>query len=327
MSKGSLLRFDPVTPLADSHDPVIRYWARRELLGERVGPARGLWTSSPALALFRTQRPDGSWRYPSGRSHVRSGGEYDLLETYRVVRQLVEKFGVDREHPGLRAAAEFLLAAQSSEGDIRGIYGAQYSPNYTAGILELLVKAGYANDVRVDRGFAWLRETRQEDGGWAIPLRTRGMNFRRLGGPTIAPDRSKPFAHLVTGVVLRAFAAHPRFRRLAIARHASELVASRLFEPDRYPDRSGPEYWTRFSFPFWFTDLISALDSLSRMGWRSSDPRVERALTWLADRQRPSGLFELRIVRTEDKRLPQWLALAICRVVKRFGLSIVSATR
>jgi hypothetical protein len=172
----------------------------------------GLWVSSPALALFRRQRPDGSWRYPSGRSHVRSSGEYNLLETYRVVRQLVEKFGMDREHPALQAAAEFLLTAQSPEGDIRGIYGAQHSPNYTAGILELLVKAGYARDVRVDRGFAWLREIRQEDGGWAIPLRTRGMNFRRMGGPTIAPDRSKPFSHLVTGVVLRAFAARPRFR-------------------------------------------------------------------------------------------------------------------
>lgn len=97
-----------------------------------------------------------------------------------------------------------------------------------------------------------------------------------------------------------------------------------LFEPDRYPDRSGPEYWTRFSFPFWFTDLISALGSLSRTGWWPSDPRIERALAWLADRQRPSGLFDLRMVRAENKRLPEWLVLAICRVAKRFGFWIAS---
>ncbi len=109
------------------------------------------------------------------------------------MRLLVEKIGVDRQHPGLGAAVEFLLAAQSAEGDIRGIYGAQYSPNYTAGILELLVKAGYAEDERVDRAFTWLKDIRQDDGGW--------------------PDRSKPFSHLVTGVVLRALAAHPPNRR------------------------------------------------------------------------------------------------------------------
>jgi hypothetical protein len=165
-----LSRFDPIAPLVESGDPAIRYWARREFLGERVGPVHGLWADSRALALFRRQRPDGSWRFPGIRSQVRSNAGYDLLETYRIVRQLVEKFGADREHPGLHAAAEFLLAAQGPEGDIRGLYGAQYSPNYTAGILELLVKAGYAPDVRVDRGFAWLREARQEDGGWAIPF-------------------------------------------------------------------------------------------------------------------------------------------------------------
>jgi hypothetical protein len=322
--EGSVFQFDPVSPLVDSDDSTIRFWARRELLGERVGTVRDLWVSSPAQSLFRKQRPDGSWRYSIGRARVRSSTEYDLLETYRNVRLLVEKFGVDRQHPGLGAAVELLLAAQSAEGDIRGIYGAQYSPNYTAGILELLVKAGYAEDERVDRAFTWLKDIRQDDGGWAVPLRTRGMNFRRLEGPTVAPDRSKPFSHLVTGVVLRALAAHPRYRRRAMARHASQLLASRLFARDPYPDRAGPEYWTRFSFPFWFTDLVSALDSLSRMGWPSSDSAIEPALAWLAARQRPDGLFELRMVRAEDKHLPEWLALAICRVARRLGVAIDS---
>jgi squalene-hopene cyclase-like protein len=316
---ASVFRFDAVAPLVDSTDPTIRFWARRDLLGERAASVRSLWTSPLARSLIRRQRPGGSWRYSEGRAHIRSRSQYDQLETYRNLRVLVEKFGLDREHPALHAASEYLLAAQSTEGDIRGIYGAQYSPNYTAGILELLVRAGYTRDERVDRAFTWLREIRQDDGGWAIPLRTRGMNFRRLDGPTIEPDRTKPFSHLVTGVVLRAYAAHPRYRYGAAARHASTLLASRLFRRDAYPDRSGPEYWTRFSFPFWFTDLISALDSLSRMRWTSSDPAIAHALAWLAERQRPDGTFELRMVRMEDKHLPEWLALAVCRVVRRLA--------
>jgi hypothetical protein len=75
-------------------------------------------------------------------------------------------------------------------------------PTTRPSILELLVKAGYGNDPRVLRGFDWLLGTRQADGGWANPLRTRGMNLRRLGPLTVEPDASKPFSHLVTGVVL-----------------------------------------------------------------------------------------------------------------------------
>ncbi len=91
---------------------------------------------------------------------------------------------------------------------------------------------------------------------------------------------------------------------------------------DAYPDRQGPEYWTRFSFPFWFTDPISALDSLGRIGHPASDPQVVRSFRWLADRQRTDGLFDLQMVRTRDKDLPQWLAWAICRAARRFNVPL-----
>lgn len=110
--------------------------------------------------------------------------QYDLLEMYRMLGELVEKFGLNRRHPALRKAADFILRSQSR-------YGAQYSPNYTEAILELLIKAGYSNDARVARSFAWLLKIRQSDGGWAIPLRTRKMNFRRLDGPTLLIPRRR----------------------------------------------------------------------------------------------------------------------------------------
>ena len=248
-----------------------------------------------------------------------------MLETYRMLGELVEKFGVNRRHPALRKAADYVLRSQSREGDLRGIYSAQYSPNYTAAILELLVKAGYSNDARVARSFVWLLRVRQSDGGWAIPFRTRNMNLQSLAGPTVLPDPARPFSHLVTGIVLRAFAAHPRYRRTSPTRHAAGLLAGRMFQPDTYTDRANPDFWTGFSFPFWFTDLLSTLDSLSRLGWPVEDANVQRALRWLADRQQADGLFDLHLLRGRDKHLPEWLALAICRVVKRFGMPLWSS--
>lgn len=261
---------------------------------------------------------DGSWKYSGGREHIRSQENYNQLETYRNLGELVEKYAVDRNHPTAAKAAEYLFSFQTEQGDFRGIYGSQYTPNYSAGIAELLIKAGYQNDRRIVDCFEWLLGIRQDDGGWAIPLRTRKAIFTKvLSGPLLEPDKTKPFSHLVTGVVLRAFAAHPKCRRSKEAKLAGELLASRFFQRDPYPDRSTPDFWVGFSYPFWFTDLLSSLDSLSLVGFSRSHPGVKKALDWFVDRQQEDGSWKLRLLRGKDKSLPLWLSLAVCRVFKR----------
>jgi len=134
----------------------------------------------------------------------------------------------------------------------------------------------------------------------------------------VQPDKSKPFSHLVTGIVLRAFAAHPRYRNAEEARRAGELLKTRFFKPDTYPDRKAPSFWTKFTYPFWFTDLLSSLDSLSLMGFTIEDPHVEKAVRWLMDRQQEEGLWRVNMLKPrEDKDLKLWVSLAICRVFKR----------
>jgi hypothetical protein len=64
----------------------------------------------------------------------------------------------------MRQAAEYLFSHQTNEGDFRGIYGTQYSPNYSAAIMEFLIKAGYARDERIAQGFQWLLHIRSVTG-------------------------------------------------------------------------------------------------------------------------------------------------------------------
>ena len=89
------------------------------------------------------QQPDGRWKYPGGNPDIRSRAAYDQLETFRQLGVLVCKFGLDRQHPAVAAAARFLSSCQTEAGDYRGIYGRQYTPNYSAAITELLIRAGY----------------------------------------------------------------------------------------------------------------------------------------------------------------------------------------
>lgn len=298
----------------------IRYFTGRDLHGMEIFPLQTLWEMPEVRRLLRCQQPDGSWKYPGANHKSPTSEDYSQIETFRNLGILVEKYGLTREHDSIRKAAEYFFSKQTVEGDIRGIYGSQYTPNYTGAILELLIKAGYTREEPIRRGLGWLLEMRQDDGGWSVPLRThKGSLYTDLvDKPPVEPLRSKPSSHLATGCVLRAFAAHPDYHKHPAVQNAGSWLASRLLKTDNYPDRRGIEYWTRFSFPFWFTDLISALDSLSCLGFPPDQPDIRRGLDWFINHQLPDGTWQLKLLRDKDITLPLWMQLNICRVFHRF---------
>lgn len=255
------------------------------------------------------------WVARSARQHQ--------LETFRQLGDLVEKFGLTRLHPSVERAATYLLSFQSDEGDLRGINGNQYAATYVGAILEVLIEVGYADDPRIVKALNWLLAMRQCDGGWAIPVRTLGLPFpefidvERHPQP-LAPDRRKPSSHLVTGMVLRAFAAHSAWLRAPAVRQAGELLANRLYTRDTYSDRGDVSYWERASFPFWFTDIVSSLDTLSRLGFDPNTPTISAALARLRELQRADGTFGFKLLRAKDKDLPWWICLTVCRSLKRW---------
>ncbi len=320
---------DPVPALLAAGDPALAHFARRDLLAEPVGPASVLWELPEPQRLLRKQQADGSWRYPGGNPGSTPGSNYAVLETFRSLGVLVEKFGFDRSHPALQAAAEYLLSCQTAEGDIRGILGNQYMPYYHGAILELLIRAGYAEDARVLRGLEWLLAVRQADGGWIVPLQAVPAKQRTPDlwpGPAIPPDRARPFSHLATGMVLRAFAAHPAYRRHPAALAAAALLKGRFFLADKYGDRQAPAYWVKFQHPFWWTNLLTGLDTLARMGFGAADADVRRGLDWFAANQGPDGLWEHGYGAGKGTHaLRLWVALAVGRVFRRFACNTETA--
>lgn len=320
--------YNPLPVLLECPHPSIRYFTRRDLLASEAGDIEVLWELPEPVTLLKHQLQDGSWKYPGP---VRDFGEnYSLLETFRSLGILVEKYGFNRRHPSIPPAAEYLFAHQTDEGDIRGMFGTQYVPHYHAGMLELLCKAGYENDERVKRGIQWLLACRQDDGGWAFPIRTAKIAYYDAvkKAEPIRTDPGKPFSHLMTGIALRAFAAHPEYRKHPAAIKAGELLASRFFQADKYVDRRTPDYWEKVTFPFWFTDIVSALDSLSLLGFTLENADIRNALEKISSRQQENGLFDFKLLKGKGENAPAyWICLAICRSVKRMmetdsGLSI-----
>jgi hypothetical protein len=315
------LKIDPTTVLLSCGNPAIEYYARKDLLDEEIGTIEDLWQLPPVLRILKKQEEDGYWKYPGKiREELRSREDYNQVETYRVLGELICKYGLNRSHPQIQKAAEYFFSCQTSEGDFRGIYGNQYATTYSPAIMELLIKAGYKDDPRIKKGFHWLLSLRQKDGGWVIPFRTSGMNIKEalLASEPEMPDRSRPFSHLVTGMVLRALAAHPEYRKSNETKKGAYLLASRLFQADKYPDRKGREYWERVSYPFWFTDIVSTMDSLSLIGIKDN-PNIQEGLKFLIKKQNNEGLFDLKIVRGSDKDLKYWICVVVCRLLKRYS--------
>ncbi len=316
--------------LLSSNNKAIAYFVKRDLLEEKVEPISSLWNLPEVQKTFKKQQADGSWKHSGKETVTFPKHHYALVETWKVYRLLVEHYEVTKEHEGARRAAEFLFSCQTEQGDFRGMLANQYATYYTGAILAILVKTGYGDDPRVKKAFDWLLSMRQNDGGWTIPMITHKLdrqtwiNITGHYAEPLEPDRSKPFSHNWTDMVLRAFAVHPKYRRCKEALKAADLLKSRFFQPDSYSSYQDVGYWVRFAF--WWPNLVTALDSLSLMGYSKDDADIKKGLDWLVKNQTGDGLWNLSYVegakesvsvKAKEERF--WLSLRVARILKRFS--------
>lgn len=308
---------DPIPALLKSADPALLYFVWRDLLDQPVEAMSTLWELPGIQPLLARQRQDGSWKYPGKGVGVDTN--YSLLETYRQLRVLVEMYGFTCEHPAILRAAGYVFSCQAEDGALTGILGTQYMPYYQGAIMELLVKAGLGSDPRIEQGFNWLLSMRQDDGGWIVPLQAVSPKPPEIwSSPPVLPDRKKPFSHMATGMVLRALAAHPVYRVSRAARRAGLRLKSRFFKRDRYHDRQAVAYWTKFQYPFWWTDLLSSLDSLSWLGIPPNDPDIQLGLDWFVTNQGVDGLWGTGYEKSRMVEMRRWVGLAAARMFRRW---------
>jgi hypothetical protein len=322
----SLIKGDPIESLLSAGNEAVSYFVKRDLLAEKVEPIGFIYGLPEVRKLLRQQQPDGAWPGRAADPLIYPPDHYYLVETFKHFRLLVQRYQMDNTLEPLAKAAEYLFSFQTDSGDIRGMIGNQYATYYTGLILALLIRAGYQEDHRVDRGLQWLLSRRQDDGGWTIPLLTGNFSqsaINHLTGRFAEPfegDRSRPFSHNWTNMVLQAFTVHPRYRELKEVRTAGELLKSRFFKEDSYSSYKAATYWTRFRF--WWPNLLTALESLLELGYSQDDPDIHLGLNWFTDNQQEDGLWNLddrpagkQTEKDQVERL--WLSLGICRILKK----------
>jgi len=306
----------------------ILYWMKVDILhvpADREG--RNLEKYGVRVRILESQRPDGSWEV--NKKEVRGGREAEdpQAETLKNMGRLYD-FGCTLKHEEVQRGISYLFSAQRQEGDFRSHPSSEYSPVFHALALEQLCRFGLDGDPRVQKGFHWVVKCRQNDGGWAIPLRTvsqKKLKTQLRSGDyspwlPLQPDKKRPCSHLVTGLMLRALAESPRWRNSPQAKTAGALLINRFFSDDVYDDRRSCRYWEEIIYPFWATNFLSALDALSKIGFRPSQGKIPKALGWLLRQQDPEGYWESAVPKAslEDHL---WVTLAVLRILKRFKLA------
>jgi hypothetical protein len=314
--------------IAAKSDAIV-YFTRRDLLGEAVNSIHTVWEFSEPRRILRQQSPNGSWAGAVKKTPVVYPPDHaSLVATFKAFRTLVERYQFTRESTPLKNAAEYLWTFQTPAGDIRGFIGNQYATYYTGDVLGLLMRAGYMDDPRVENGLQWLLKMRQNDGGWTIPILTQHFDCQTMYRLTssyaepVEPDRTQPFSHNWTDMVLRAFAVHPVYRHSKEARLAGRLLKSCFFQPDAYSSYQAASYWARFIF--WWPNLLTAMESLALQGFSPDDTDNNKGLQWFFDHQKEDGLWDCaydgksgapgRSNATERA----WVSLRICRLIKQF---------
>jgi hypothetical protein len=319
------LKIDAVPVLLASQNRAVIYFTKRDLLDESSPPVSFVWELPEPQKLLKQARADGLREKQAAGKSVYPPFHDKLVDVFKTFRVLVEQYAFTKEHPVIPILADFLFSCQTGEGDIRGFIGNQYATYYTGYVLSLLIKAGFEDDPRVEKGMRWLLSLRQNDGGWTIPILTHKFDRNTNNKLTsqymepVEPDRIKPFSHNWTDMVLRAFAAHSVFRKSKEAKDAGLLLKSSFFQKDNYSSYHAAGYWTRFAF--WWPNLLTALDSLYFFCFTKDDPDISKGLDWFIENQQEDGLWKLesnKVKKPGDIERRLWLGLVICRVLKRY---------
>ncbi|NHJ41444.1 MAG: hypothetical protein FK731_15545, partial [Asgard group archaeon] len=125
------LNHDPITSLLASNNPIIKYFVRRDLLEEQVDPIQTIWQLPVIQKILKKQQPNGSWKSWNKNQIKYPLVNYNLIETWKQFRYLIEQYELNRTDPSIERAAEYIFSCQTRDGDIRGMLANQYATYYT----------------------------------------------------------------------------------------------------------------------------------------------------------------------------------------------------
>ena len=309
------LKADPTEWLLEPENPPIRYWTLVDILdrpsndAEVRGARAAISTYPPVAELLALQKPDGYW---GSRNYYlpRTG-----LGTFWVLSVLGD-LGLTAEDEHVRRGCDFFFTHQRENGAfcrrsrVTGqgmVWQEDTEPCTHARIVRFLLQFGYGQDPRVRRAIDWLLPIQRDDGMW------------------LCRDAGRRGCLRATIDILRVAALDPQTAAQPGIPQAAAAVCDLLMEPrmSRYHIGDAWGTWECLKYPHFGFSVISALDSLARLGYTPKEPKIAAAVEYLLNRQSADGTWPMDeswshppIDFGQPGEPNKWLTLDGLRVVK-----------
>jgi hypothetical protein len=328
----SMLKADPTEWLLGEDNPSVRYFTLIDVLMKNKS---SLEVEESKKAIVQTGA------VPRILAKQKSGGFWGIAENFYVrgkykgtVWQLMvlAELGADSGEGRVRKACDFILNHSQDRESGGFSYMSDSSgggahnrvlPCLTGNMVWSLIRLGYLDDDRVQRGIEWITTYQRFDDG---------VEEAAKGWPYDKHERcyGKHSCHMGVVKALKALAEIPADKRSdsvksTIEKGAEYLLMHHVHKRSHDLTRVSKTEWLQFGFPLmWNSDVLEILGILTRLGYR--DERMQEAVDLVVSKQDENGRWRLERsfngrfqVNIEQKDKPsKWITLNALRVLKRF---------
>jgi len=295
----SLLKSNPVDWLLEEDNPSVRYFTLTELLekpfsDKQVKAAKkDIMTIGVVPIILSKQNEKGYWINPdSFYTSKYKGAVWQLI--------ILADLGADENNEKVRNACEFILDySQDRESGGFSIWhrkkksGGRHSgviPCLTGNMVWSLIKLGYLDDPRVQRGIDWITTyQRFDDGDYARP---KGWPYDKS-----TSCFGKHSCHMGVVKALKALAEIPEKKRSKkvkdiIGKAVDYLLKHHVYKRSHDLNRISKQGWLRFGFPLMYQDdVLEILGILTKLGCK--DNRMQEAVDLVICKQDDDGRWDL----------------------------------
>ncbi|MDD8027081.1 MAG: terpene cyclase/mutase family protein [Acidobacteriota bacterium] len=291
------LQADPTAWLLEDGHPGVRRLALTGLLDrpesnpEVLAAGREAMMSGVIPKILAGQDPEGFWGARDAFYTAKYKGT-----SWRLI--LLAELGADGRDDRIRNACEFILAnsrdpesggfAFHSSGRKGGGRPSEVIPCLSGNMVWSLIRLGFLDDPRVEKGIDWIVRYQRFDDGDRPPYKGRPYEQACWGKHT---------CHMGAVKSLKALDAIPKSRRTAAVRKTIEtgveyLLIHHIHKKSHNLAAVSKPGWLRLGFPWMYqTDILEILGLLTRLGYR--DERMREAVDVLLAKQGADGTWIL----------------------------------
>ncbi|UCD13016.1 MAG: hypothetical protein JSW60_05480 [Thermoplasmatales archaeon] len=328
----SFLNEDQTQWLLEGDNPSVKYYALVDLIRKPfdnkdvITAKEQIMKTGTVPKILLKQESDGYWGVQDD-FYVRSkykGTVWNLI--------ILAEMGADVEDFRIKKTCEFIFK-KSQDPTSGGFSYASTSdggapskvlPCLTGNMVWSLIRFGYLDDPRVQKGIQWITKyQRFDDGKQDLPKNWPYKAHKACF--------SKHSCHMGVVKALKALAEIPVKKRNSNVKntinHAVEyLLIHHIYKRSHDLTKNSKPGWLRLGFPLMYqTDILEILDILTRLGVK--DERMQDAMDIVVSKQDEQGCWLLENtfngrrfqVNIERKGKPsKWITLRALQVLKKY---------